>query len=192
MLVLVVGLLVFFVPHSIRIFGEGLRRETIEAIGEGPWKGLYSLVSLVGLVLIVWGYGRARIEPIELWTSPEWLRLTAIPLNLLAFILLAAFLLPAGSIKARMGHPMILAVKVWAFAHLLANGTLADLVLFGAFLVWAIADFAVSRRRDRAQGIVRIAGPARNDMLAVAVGAVLWAAFLWRVHYWITGVMPLA
>ena len=94
--------------------------------------------------------------------------------------------------KARLGHPMLLSVKVWAFAHLLANGTLADLFLFGGFLAWAIVDFAAARRRDRAAGIVRVAGPARNDVIAVVVGVVIWAAFLWRVHAWLIGVSPLA
>jgi uncharacterized membrane protein len=192
MLVLILGLLIFLAPHSIRIFAEPLRRETIEAIGEGPWKAIYSVVSIVGLVLIVWGYGMTRAAPIELWHPPEWLRLVAVPLNLLAFILLGAFIVPAGGIKAKLGHPMILAVKVWAFAHLLANGALGDVVLFGVLLIWAIADFAASRRRDRAQGIVRIAGPARNDALAVLVGAVIWAAFVWKLHEWIIGVDPLA
>jgi uncharacterized membrane protein len=100
MLVLILGLLIFLAPHSIRIFAEPLRRETIEAIGEGPWKAIYSVVSIVGLVLIVWGYGMTRAAPIELWHPPEWLRLVAVPLNLLAFILLGAFIVPAGGIKA--------------------------------------------------------------------------------------------
>ena len=114
-------------------------------------------------MLIVWGYGLARLDPVVLWDPPVWTKHIAVLLILLAFVLFAAFLVPAGRIKARLGHPMLLSVKVWAFAHLLANGTLADLVLFGSFLVWAIADFAASRRRDRAAGTVRIAGPARND-----------------------------
>ena len=192
MLVLILGLIVFLGAHSVRIFAEDWRREKIARLGEGPWKGLYSLASAVGLVLIVWGYGMARQEPVLLWTSPEWLRHLAIALNLIAFILLAAFLVPAGRMKARLGHPMLLSVKVWAFAHLLANGTLADLFLFGGFLVWAIVDFAAARRRDRAAGIVRVAGPARNDVIAVVVGVVIWAAFLWRVHAWLIGVSPLA
>jgi uncharacterized membrane protein len=87
---------------------------------------------------------------------------------------------------------MVLSVKVWAVAHLLANGTLADLALFGSFLVWAILDFAASRRRDRAAGTVRVAGPARNDVLAVIIGVAIWAALVWRVHAWLIGVDPLA
>ena len=192
MLVLILGLIIFLGAHSVRIFAEDWRRGLIARIGDGPWKGIYSVASIVGFVLIIWGYGMARQNPVLLWVSPEWLKHFAIALNLVAFILFAAYLVPAGWMKARLGHPMILSVKVWAFAHLLANGTLADLLLFGAFLVWAIADFVASRRRDRANGTVRIAGPARNDVVAVVVGVVIWAAILWRVHYWVIGVSPLA
>ena len=192
MLVLIAGLVIFLANHSVRIFAEDWRQGLIARIGEGPWKGLYSLVSIVGLVLIVWGYGLSRLDPVVLWSPPIWTKHLAIALNLVAFVLLAAFIVPAGWMKARLGHPMILSVKVWAFAHLLANGTLADLLLFGSFLVWAIADFAASRRRDRAQGTVRIAGPARNDLIAAGLGVVLWAAILLRLHLWVIGVSPLA
>jgi uncharacterized membrane protein len=192
MLVLILGLIIFFAAHSVRIFADDWRRDLIRRLGEGPWKGIYSAASLVGLILIIWGFGIARQNPIVLWTSPEWLKHFAIALNLVAFILFAAYLVPAGQLKARLGHPMLLSVKVWAFAHLLANGTLADLFLFGSFLVWAIADFVVSRRRDRAAGTVRIVGPVRNDVIAAVVGVLIWAAILWRLHYWVIGVSPLA
>ena len=192
MLVLIAGLIIFLGSHATRIAAEGWRRRTIARIGERPWKGLYSLVSLVGLVLIVWGYGLSRLDPVVLWNPPIWTRHIALTLNLLALVLLALFLVPSGRLKARLGHPMLLAVKVWAFAHLLANGTLADLLLFGSFLAWAVADFAANRRRDRRDGVVRIAGPVRNDILAVALGLVLWAALVWRVHQWLIGVHPLA
>lgn len=192
MVVLVLGLLIFLASHSLRIFAEDWRQAQIARMGEGPWKGLYSLVSLVGLVLIVWGYGLARQDPIVLWDPPVWTRHIAVTLNLIAFILLAAFLVPAGRIKARLGHPMLLSVKVWAFAHLIANGTLADLLLFGSFLAWAIVDFAANRRRDRALGTVRVAGPVRNDVIAVLLGVLIWAALVWRLHEWLIGVPPLA
>lgn len=192
MSVLILGLVLFLGVHSVRIIAEDWRRAMIARLGEGPWKGLYTLVSLVGLVLIVWGYGLARQEPVVLWVSPQWLKHVAVVLNLVAFVLFAAYLVPAGRMKARIGHPMVVSVKTWAFAHLLANGTLADLLLFGAFLVWAIADFISSRQRDRAEGRVRIAGPTRNDAIAVALGAALWAAFVWRLHEWLIGVSPLA
>ena len=192
MIVLILGLVLFLASHSVRIFAEDWRRSMIARLGEGPWKGIYSLVSLVALVLIVWGYGLSRVDPNVLWEPPVWTRHIAILLNLIALILLALFIVPAGRLKARLGHPMILAVKVWAFAHLLANGTLADILLFGSFLVWAIVDFAASRRRDRAEGRVYVAGPARNDAIAVVLGVVLWAALLWRVHEWVIGVHPIA
>jgi uncharacterized membrane protein len=192
MLVLILGLIVFLGAHSVRILADDWRRGMIARLGDGPWKGVYSLVSAVGLILIVWGYGLARQDPILLWVSPMWLKHLAIALNLVAFILFAFYLVPAGRMKPRLGHPMLLSVKVWAFAHLLANGTLADLFLFGAFLVWAIVDFAASRRRERTMGTVRIAGPARNDAIAVLVGVVIWAAILWRLHDWVIGVSPLA
>jgi uncharacterized membrane protein len=164
----------------------------IERLGEGPWKGLYSLVSLIGLVLVIWGYAMARPDSPVLWEPPLWLKHVAVALNLVAFILLSVFIAPAGKLKARLGHPMILAVKAWAFAHLLANGRLAELVLFGAVLVWAIVDFAASRRRDRAAEVVRITGPTRNDALAVALGVVFWVAFVTHIHEWLIGVSPLA
>jgi uncharacterized membrane protein len=192
MLVLILGLILFLGIHSTRIFARDRRRDMIARLGEGAWKGIYSVVSIAGFVLIVWGYGMARQNPVLLWESPEWLKHLSIALNLLAFILFAVYLVPAGRLKARLGHPMLLSVKVWAFAHLLANGTLADLFLFGSFLVWAIADFAANRRRDRTAGIVRIAGPARNDVIAIVVGVLIWAAILWRVHAWLIGVSPLA
>jgi uncharacterized membrane protein len=193
MLFLVLGLIIFLGVHSVRIFAEDWRRSMIARLGEGPWKGIYSILSVAGFILIVWGYGLARQDPWLLWPPPPtWLRHTAISLNLIALLLLAVYIVPSGHLKARLRHPMLLSINVWAFAHLLANNTLADLVLFGAFLIWAIADFAAARRRDRASGIVPVAGPVRNDAIAVVVGFVLWAAILWRLHEWVIGVSPLA
>lgn len=192
MIVLVLGLVILLGSHSARIFAEDWRRRVIDRIGEGRWKGLYSLVSLIGLGLVIWGYAMARPESAVLWEPSTWLKHVAVALNLVAFILLGAFIVPAGRMKALLVHPMILAIKVWAFAHLLANGRVADLVLFGAVFLWAVIDFATSRRRDRAAGIVPVAGPVRNDALAVVVGFVLWLALIWRLHEWLIGVSPLA
>lgn len=192
MLVLILGLVIFLGSHSARIFAEDWRRAMIARLGDGPWKGLYSIVSIAGFVLIVWGYGLTRLDPVVLWSPPVWTRHIAITLNLIAFILLAAFMVPSGRIKARLHHPMVLAVKVWAFAHLLANGTLADLILFGSVLIWAITDFAASRRRDRRLGTVYVAGPVTNDAIAVGLGIVLWGVMVWRLHAWLIGVSPLA
>src|SRR3954467_9949841 len=107
MLVLILGLIVFLGAHSVRMVADSWRRDLIARIGESRWKALYSLVSIVGFVLIVWGYGMARQDPILLWDSPLWLRHLAIGLNLIAFILFAVYLVPAGRMKARLGHPMI-------------------------------------------------------------------------------------
>jgi uncharacterized membrane protein len=192
MLVLILGLIIFLGVHSLRIVAADWRVRMVARLGDGPWKGLYSVASIVGFVLIIWGYGMARHGPVVLWTSPEWLKHLAIALLLVASILFAAYLVPAGWMKARIGHPMVVSVKVWAFAHLLANGTLADVLLFGSFMVWAIADYASSRRRERAAGTVRVAGPAWNDAIAVVVGVLIWAAILWRVHEWVIGVSPMA
>lgn len=192
MLVLILGLVIFLGAHSIRIFAEGWRRDLIARLGDGPFKGIYSLLSIIGFVLIIWGYGAARQDPVLLWVAPVWLKHLAVLLNLIAFVLIGFYAVPSGRIKARLGHPMILGVKVWAFAHLLANGTLADLILFGSVLVWAIADFAASRRRDREAGTVRIAGPAKNDAIAVLVGVVVWAVLVFGLHEWLIGVDPLA
>ncbi len=192
MIVLIVGLVLFLGVHSVRIVAADRRQAMIARLGENAWKGLYSLVALAGLVLIVWGYDLAKQSPHALWFPPEWLKHVAIALNLVAFVLFVAYLVPGGWIKAKVGHPMVVAVKTWAFAHLLANGTLEAVILFGAFLVWAIAEYAASRRRDRAEGVRRVPGPLRNDMIAVAIGVVVWAAFLWRLHYWLIGVSPLA
>jgi len=190
MLILILGLVLFLGPHSVRIFADGWRTRQIAGLGELKWKGLYSAVSGVGLVLIIYGYGLARAQPVVLWAPPVWARHLAGPLTLIAFILLAAAYIPRNHIKARIGHPMLLGVKVWAFAHLLANGTLNAVVLFGAFLTWAVMDFIVARRRDRAAGTVYLPGTPARDVVTAAVGIVAWAVFAFALHAWWIGVSP--
>jgi len=190
MAALILGLLLFLGAHSVRIFIPGVRTALIEKLGEMTWKGLFSVVSLAGLALIVWGYGQARMAPVWLWISPQWTYHLAALLMLLAFVLLAAAYIPGNRIKARMGHPMLLATKVWALAHLFANGTLADLLLFGSFLVWAIADFAVSRRRDRAEGVTYPALGLSRDLTVLVVGLVGYGVFAFWLHGLLIGVRP--
>ena len=187
---LVLGLLLFLGTHSIRIVADGWRAGRVARLGENRWKGLYSLASALGLGLVVWGYGLARAEPLALWTPPGWTRYLAALLNLPAFILIAAAYVPGSRIKAALGHPMVAGVKVWAIAHLLSNGNLADLLLFGAFLLWAVADFRSARRRDRAAGVVYRPGSAARDGLVVAAGAGAWALFAGFLHLWLIGVRP--
>ena len=141
-------------------------------------------------MLIVWGYGVARGAPVVLFSPPVWAKHVAALLTIPAFILLVAAYVPGTRIKRAVGHPMVEGVKVWAFAHLLANGTLADVVLFGAFLVWAIVDYIAARRRDRAAGTVYVVGPITRDMVAVVVGLVAWAAFAFWLHTVLIGVRP--
>jgi len=159
-------------------------------IGANAWKGGYSLLSLFGFGLLVWGYGQARLDPVLLWTPMIGTRHFAALLMLPSFILLAAAYVPRNGIKARVHHPMVLAVKVWALAHLLANHTLADLVLFGSLLLWAVFDFRSSRQRDRAANTVYPAGTLSGTVATVAVGAVAWAVFAFWAHGWLFGVRP--
>jgi uncharacterized membrane protein len=192
MIVLVLGLAIFLGVHSLRIFADDWRSAQMGRIGENAWKGLYSLFSLVGLVLIIWGYGLSRSTPVELWSPPVFTRHLSGLLMLLSFVLLAAAYVPGTRIRQVLGHPMVLGVKTWAFAHLIANGRLGDLVLFGAFLLWAIVLYAASRRRDRKAGTVRPRGSASRDALAVVIGIVAWAAFAFWLHAALIGVRPFA
>jgi uncharacterized membrane protein len=190
MTVLILGLVVFFATHSVRIFADGWRAKQVARLGLRKYKNIYSVVALAGLVLIVWGYGIARADPVVLWTPPVWTRHAAALLNLPAFILLAAANPKGNFIKAAVGHPMVLGVKVWAVAHLIANGMLADVVLFGSFLVWSVADFAASRRRDRRERTKYPAGTPARNAVTVLIGIVLWGVFAFWLHKWLFGVAP--
>ena len=188
---LVLGLVLFLGVHSVRIVADGWRTQMRARMGELPWKGLYSLASILGLALIVWGYGLARQQPVVLWNPPVGMRHAASLLTLNAFVLLAAAYVPRNALKARLHHPMVLGVKVWALAHLLSNGNLADVVLFGGFLLWAVLDFRAARQRDRAQGMVYAPGTAAGTGIAVVVGAAAWAGFAFWAHAWLIGVAPM-
>jgi uncharacterized membrane protein len=192
MLTLVAGLVLFLGAHSVRVVAEGWRAAMIASVGDKPWKGVYSLVSIAGFVLVVVGYGLARQSPVVMWSQPPvWTRHLAALLTLVAFVLVVAAYVPGNQLKAKLHHPMILGVKVWALAHLVANNTLADLLLFGSFLVWAVLDFRAARQRDRAQGTVYPAGSVPRTAIAVVVGAVAWAVFAFWLHRVLIGVSPL-
>jgi uncharacterized membrane protein len=191
MLYLIAGLMLFLGVHSVRIVAENWRTQTIARLGALPWKGIYSLLSLLGFGLIIWGFDLARAQPVQLWHPPLAMRHLASLLTLIAFVLLAAAYVPGNGIKARLHHPMVLAVKVWALAHLLANGKLAQVVLFGAFLVWAVLNFAAARRRDRQSGTVYASGKAAATALTVVVGGFAWAVFAFWLHGWLIGIRPL-
>ncbi|TPG11585.1 NnrU family protein [Rhodanobacter glycinis] len=192
MTTLILGLLIFLGIHSLRIFANDWRNRQQARLGELPWKGLYSLASIIGFVLIVWGFGLARQHPVLLYVPPLALRHLNALFTLAAFVLVAAAYVPRNHLKAKFGHPMLLGVKVWAFGHLLATGMLRDVVLFGAFLLWAVVLFIVSRRRDRGTGTVYPAGTLTGDVLAVVIGVAAWAAFAFWLHLWLIGVSPMA
>jgi uncharacterized membrane protein len=188
---LVAGLVVFLGVHSSRMLAEGWRSRTIERLGAKPWKAFYALVSLAGLALLVWGYGVARQQPVQLWSPPVGLRHAAALLTWFAFVLLAAAYVPGNQIKARLHHPMLLGTKVWALAHLLANGTLAGAILFGSFLLWAVTMFASARRRDRREAVRYASGKASRTVITLAAGTVAWAAFAFWLHGLLIGIRPI-
>lgn len=190
MTLLIFGLVIFLGVHSTRVFAEGWRTRFIAERGTNAWKGVYALLSVVGFALLVWGYGQARQQPVVLWASPTWTRHLAALLTIPAFVLLAAAYVPGNGIKARLRHPMVLGVKLWALSHLLANNTLADVLLFGGFLVWAVLSFRAARGRDRAAGTVYPPGRPVMTVLAVVAGLAAWAGFaMWAHGAWI-GVRP--
>ena len=187
---LIIGLVLFLGTHSLRIVANDWRTQTIARMGEKPFKGVYSLLSIAGFVLIVWGFGVARETPVMLWMPPKGMRHAASLLTLIAFVLLAAAYVPANAIKARFHHPMVLAVKTWALAHLLANGSLAHVVLFGSFLLWGVLCFIAARRRDRAQNTVYPAGSAKGTVTALVVGGAAWVVFALWLHGVLIGIRP--
>ncbi len=187
---LVSGLVLFLGVHSVRIFADGWRSRMVERLGAMPFKALYSVISLLGFGLIVWGFGQARQSPVLLWVAPVGLRHALSLLNLLGFILLVAAYVPNNFFKARFHHPMILGVKSWALAHLLVNGFVAHLVLFGSFLLWAIADYVAARRRDRAQGTIYAPANTVGTVVTVVLGVVAWAAFAFVLHGMLIGNRP--
>lgn len=189
--ILVIGLLLFLGVHSIRIVADPWRTAMRARIGEGPWKGLYSLTSIVGFALIIWGYGLARREPTLIWTPPVGIRHLTILLVAIAFILIAAAYVPGNRIKRVVGHPMAAGTAIWAFGHLLANGTANAVLLFAAFLVWAVASFLSGRHRDQAAGTAYPAGTLGRDVVTIVGGLVVWAVFGFLLHGALIGVSPM-
>ena len=193
MLVMIIGIIVFLGIHSVRIVAPRWRLARMEQWGEQKWKGLYSLVSIVGLALLVWGFGMARLEAPVLYEPPVWMKHITLLLMLLAFIFLGVFIARPGRLKPALKHPMLIAIKTWALAHLLANGDLASLILFLSFLAWAVFDRIALKRQARA-GLAPATispGPVSNDLIAVLIGLVLYGLFIWKLHAILIGVSPM-
>jgi len=192
MAILVLGLVIFLGLHSTRIVSESGRERAIARIGEGPWKGIYSLLSAIGFVLIVWGFARTRYDAPQLWAPLPGARHITMLLMLVALILLASYLFKRSHIAVMTHHPMLWSVLLWSVGHLLANGSAADLTLFGAFLVWSAADLASSYARDRRNGVVYPAPELAATAGAVVAGVVAFAVLIGGLHLWLFGVSPLA
>lgn len=189
MSLLILGLAIFLGVHSTAIIAPGLRDAARARLGEGGWKGLYSIASLAGFVLLCKGFALARLSPVVLYTPPVWLRYVAIALMLPVFPLLMASGLP-GRIRTATKHPMLAGVKFWCLAHLLANGRLADLVLFGSFLAWAVAD-RISLKRRPPQAVRTLPAKPWNDAIAIVVGLAVYVVMILWGHLWLIGVSPL-
>jgi uncharacterized membrane protein len=181
--------MLFLAVHSVRIVAEGWRARQIARFGPLAWKAVYSLASLVGLIVIAKGYAQARLDPAIIWTPPVWTRHLAALLTVPAFLLLAAAYVPGNRIKAAVGHPMVLGVKMWALAHLIANGTFADTLLFGGFLVWAVFNYRAARKRDRQAGTTYPVTPGRDTAVVVG-GLAVWALFAFWLHGALIGIAP--
>jgi len=205
---LILGLILFLGAHSVRIWADGWRDQTIEAYGEKAFKGVYALVSILGFYLLVVGYGEARLQTVAIWNPPIFTKHISMLLMLLSSILLMATYIPRNHFKMRLGHPMVLSVKVWALSHLLANGNLADLVMFGSFLIWAVLNFRSARARDRAlllnlnvteeaagESIAESESAHQPKLLSTIItlvgGIAIWALITFVLHAKIVGVSPM-
>jgi uncharacterized membrane protein len=192
MAILVLGLVIFLGLHSIRIVADPLRAQAIARLGQNGWRGTYSLVSAIGFVLIVWGFAEARFSAPVLWTPLHGARHLTMLLMLISMLLLAGYIFKQSHIAVAVHHPMLWSVVVFGLAHLIANGSAADAVLFGAFFIWALADLVSSYARDRQNSVVYPEPNWGATLGAIVLGLVLWAVIVFWLHFWLFGVSPLA
>ena len=190
MLILIVGLVIFFAVHSVRLFVPDWRKMAVTKAGLMSWRLRFGMLSLLSLGFIAMGYGQARLAPVWLWFPPVHMAHVTSLLMLVALFLLFASIVPKTMMKKVTGYPIYLAVKVWAFAHLLSNGNLADVLLFGSFLVWAIASYAVFRRRDRKAGVKIEEASLRFDLIALTFSVASWFTIVIFLHEAVIGVAP--
>lgn len=190
MILMSIGLLLFISMHSVRIFAEDWRIAQINKRGEKAWLGFYAAVSLVGLIFIIWGYGEARGEVPILWYPPAWMKYLAALFIIPGMILMVAADVSGTKLKEKIGHPMIVGVKLWAFGHLLINGSLADIILFSTLLIWAIFNFRAARKRDKAAAMTYPFAGYERDVRAVIVSVVVTFIFILYLHGFLIGVTP--
>ncbi|MEM8750003.1 MAG: NnrU family protein [Pseudomonadota bacterium] len=187
MTLLILGLIIFIGVHSVRIVAPGWRNARQASMGENPWKGMYSVLSIIGFVLMIYGYGQARDVSETVYDTPSWAGGMANIVVPIALILLAASQLPRGYIKAAVGHPMLWAVLLWSAAHLLANGDTASVLLFGVMLIWSVANLASCYSRPAGD----LPAPKLwTDLASVVIGIVVTGALIMGLHVWLFGVVP--
>ena len=192
MTLLIIGIVLFLGVHLVRVVAPDFRRSMIASLGEKGWRAGYSIASIATLILLIYGFGQARQVTGMLYYPPVWMAHITVALMLIAMICLVASLLPAGHIATKTKHPMVLSVKIWALAHLLANGETSSVLLFAAFLAWGvIMRISLKRRQKRGEITLPVFVSAKYDLYAVIIGAVVWALIIWRVHEWLIGVAPL-
>lgn len=183
---LILGLIVMLGAHVFVTF-RGARAGAIQRLGQNGYWALFSIVSVAGFALIVWGYGQYRAhEWVDVWSPPAVMRHVTVSLMLVASILLPAAAIPS-HIKAKARYPMLAAIKIWAFAHLLSNGDLGSILLFGGFLVWAVYGRVAAKWRGDGGAVVAPAGW-RNDVLVVAIGIVIFLALGYLFHPFAIGI----
>lgn len=190
LLILTAGLMLFLGMHAVRIPNDQRRSGMMARLGKSKYRTFFTVASIVGLVLIMYGYGQARLDPVFVWSPPAAMRHIAALLMLFSMILLAACYVPMNHIKAKLQHPMTLSVKVWALAHLIANGSLADIILFGSFLVWAVLLFKTARRRPIPMGFAGDGPTKVGTLMTVVVGVLGWLIFAAWLHVHLIGVSP--
>lgn len=188
MTIMIIGLLIFLGSHSVRIFAENWRLQQLAKRGEANWKLVYSAVSIIGLAIAIYGFGQMRLDPIYVWHPPMAMRHAVALLMLPAFIMLVAAYVPHNAIKAKLGHPMMLSVKIWAFAHLLTNGRLGDIIFFTAFLIWAILAFKSAKKRDRLTPPAPVSTTKMATIVTVLIGLVAYVVFAFYLHAVLIGV----
>ncbi|MFB2605320.1 NnrU family protein [Rhizobium phaseoli] len=182
MALLIIGIILFLGVHLVRVVAPGFRQSMIASLGEKGWRAAYSIASLATLILLIYGFGQARAVTGMLYNPPVWM----------AHITITLMLLPAGHIATKTKHPMVLSVKIWALAHLLANGETSSVLLFAAFLAWGVILRISLKRRERAGEItLRPFVSAKYDLYAVVIGIVAWGLIIWKLHEWLIGVSPL-
>jgi len=192
MLLLIISLILFLGLHLVRVVAPDWRSSAIASVGENRWKLGYSLASVATLVLVVYAFGQARQDTGILYVPPVWMAHLSSLLMLVALSCLVASLMPPGHIAAKTKHPMVLSIKIWAVAHLMANGETSSVLLFASFLAWGVVLRISLKRRERRGELVRKPFvSARYDALAVVIGVVVFLLFIWRLHLWLIGVQPL-